>query len=40
MKYIITALPMLMCVEVISWLCLVILGLFVIADLQKAAERR
>lgn len=40
MKYIITALPMLLCVEVISWLCLVVLGLFVIADLQKAAERR
>lgn len=40
MKYIITALPMLLCVEVISWMCLVILGLFVIADLQKAAERR
>lgn len=40
MKYIIMALPMLLCVEVISWLCLVILGVFVIADLQKAAERR
>lgn len=40
MKYIFAALPMILCVEVISWLCLVILGVFVIADLQKAAERR
>lgn len=40
MKYIITALPMLMCVEVISWMCLLVIGVFVIADLQKAAERR
>lgn len=40
MKYIFTALPMLMCVEVISWICLLIIGVFIFADLAKAAERR
>jgi len=38
-KYLITALPMLFGVEIISWLCLVVLSVFVLFDFCKAAGR-
>ena len=40
MKYFITALPMLFGVEIISMLCLVVLSVFVLFDLCKAAGER
>ena len=40
MKYFITELPMLFGVEIISMLCLVVLSVFVMIDLCKAAGER
>lgn len=39
MKYFITALPMLFGVEIISWMCLVVLSVYVLFDFCKAAGR-
>ena len=39
MKYFLTALPMLFGVEILSMLCLVILSVFVLYDLCKAAGK-
>jgi len=40
MKYFITALPMLFGVEILSLMCLVVLSVFVMIDLCKAAGER
>lgn len=40
MKYLLTALPMLAGIEVVSWLCLILITAYILCDIAKAAERR